>query len=778
MDKKNAPHNSLNRKHKALLLGASFLAAATTAATTTQAQTSETFGVEEIIVTSRKRTETLQQAPISVTAFSASAIEARSLESFNDLNNFAPNIELNNGRVDGGGSVAQLYIRGVGQEDYSFPNDPGVGVYLDGVYVSRSSGGDFGFLNIERIEVLRGPQGTLYGKNTIGGAINVITRKPTGETAGEASVTYGRYDRLDFTGSVDFAISENLAATLSGMTRSRDGYGRDFLGRQLREENKDAARLQLLYQPNDNLDILLQTDYSRQRGTGSVGALRRFWDDGGAGVVTLVNTFAAPDVAARLGLQPPFDTFNAAWVNRIDETKDFTSGGTQDTKDNNDIFGINLTVDYDFGWAALKSITAYREVEIDVLRDGDHTPFDVTTVEVDEATEQLSQEFQLSGVNFDDRLKWLFGLYAINEKGRNSFSAPLIDGVTQAIGLDISLVTDTRIDTVSLAAFGEGTFYITPKLGITAGMRMAWEEKEYSYQVDRIFTGAPVIPLVVQKQDWTEFLPKGGIEYAATDDLLLYGTVARGFKAGGWNPRTLTPGTEPQEFDPERITTYEVGAKSTLFDGRATLNFSAFYSDYNNIQLIAVTDVAIDTDGDGVPDTTTVDTTINNAGGGEIYGAEIELVARPIPQLLIHSGLGLLDTRYTQLGDSVIAAGTATLQNEFIQSPHVTWNGAIEWTQELGRDNGSLIFFTDAAYKSKIFRSVQNFEDLITPGYWIWNGRISYVAPSDKWELAVFVTNITNEIYLTNGVDVRGLGSTEGYYSRPREWGVTLKARF
>lgn len=758
-------------------LGVATAASAQDAAAPDQPAIQAPRGVDQITVTARKREETLQTAPVSITAFDATGIESRSLESFNDLNNFAPNIELNNGRVDGGGSVAQLFIRGVGQEDYSFPNDPGVGVYLDGVYVSRSSGGDFGFMDIERIEVLRGPQGTLYGKNTIGGAINVITRKPSGENEGRVELTYGRYDRLDFSGSVDFRITDTLFAKISGMSRTRNGYGRNFLGERLRDEDKDAARIQLLYVPSSTFEVLLQADYSRQRGTGPVGALRQFWDDGGEGVVSLVNAIAAPGIAAELGLEPPFDVYGPAWINRIEETKDFTSGGTAETRDNNEIFGVSMTIDWDFDWAALKSITAYREVEIDVQRDGDHTPFDVFTVAIDERTEQLSQELQLSGTSFSDSLDWLFGLYAINEKGRNAFIAPLINGVTQEIGLDISLLTDTRIDTVSLAAFGEATYNITDRLGLTFGARLAWEEKEYTYQLDRLFTGVPVIPRITLKQDWTEFLPKGGIEFQLTDDALLYATVARGFKAGGWNPRTLTPGTEPQQFDPERITTYEIGAKTSWFDNRLTLNVAGFYSDYTNIQLIAVTEVAIDTDGDGVPDTTTVDTSINNAGAGEIYGAEIEIVARPVDPLLIQLGLGLLDTKYTDLGPGVVEAGTASLDNEFIQSPKVTFNGAIEYTIDMG-NAGALVLFTDASYKSKIFRSVQNFEDLITPGYWVWNARVTYMSPNEDWELAVFVTNITNEIYLTNGVDVRGLGATEAYYSRPREWGITARARF
>ncbi len=726
--------------------------------------------LEEIVVSARRREETLQSAPLSVTALSASAIEARSLESFNDLNNYVPNIELNNGRVDGGGSVAQLFIRGVGQEDYSFPNDPGVGVYLDGIYVSRSSAGDFGFMDVERVEVLRGPQGTLYGKNTIGGAINVITRKPSGSGEGELHLTVGRYDRVDLIGNLDVGLNENWFLKVAGMSRSRDGYGiQGVTGKPLREENKNAARAQLLYQPSPDLSALLQVDFSEQRGSGPVGAMRRFWP---GDIPNLINGIVAPSIADEFGLEPPFDVFGPAWVNRVDETDRFSSGGASETRDNNEVFGANLTVEWEVGPVAVKSITGYRTAEIDVQRDGDNTPFPVFTVAIDEKTYQTSQEFQLSGDALDGRFPWIVGVYGINERGRNSFAAPLLgQSVLDAIGLDISLLTDTRIDTTSLAVFGEATYYFTDQLGLTFGGRFNRDDKEYTYQLDRIFSGVPAIPRVELEETWNEFLPKLGLEYTLSDGQLLYFSVAEGFKAGGWNPRTLTPGTQPQSFDPETIRTYEIGFKTALFGGRATFNAAAFFSEYEDIQLIAVTEVQL-------PDgTNTVDTTINNAGAGEITGAEFELVFAPVDSLLINAGIGLLDTEFTELGQDVIDAGTATLDSEFIQSPSVTFNGSVEYTY--GLDGGAeLVLFSDVAYKDDIQRSVQNFEDLVTDAYWQWNGRVTYRPARGDWELAGFVTNITDEIYMTNGVDVRGLGATEAYYSRPREWGLSFTTRF
>ena len=405
-------------------------------------------------------------------------------------------------------------------------------------------------------------------------------------------------------------------------------------------------------------------------------------------------------------------------------------------------------------------------MKVDVLRDGDHTPFRVVEVGVKEATKQASQEFQFSGKMFDDKLEYIFGLYGIRETGSNAFVAPLLAGIENILGDIVSLRTDTRIKSTSYAAFGEFTYNLTDQLGITVGGRLNTDKKVYDYALYRIFSGALVNGPAHLKDKWTEFLPKFGIQYKIDRDILAYGTFSKGFKAGGWNPRTLSAGLTPQQFDPEYLTSYEAGLKTTLADGRVTFNVAGFYSDYKDIQLIGVT-----TAPDG-----SVDTTVLNGGKARIYGAEFELNARPVPELLLSAGLGLLKAKYLQLDPVVVATGVTT-RNKLIQSPARTFNVQATYTVELG-NAGKLLLNGDAAYKSKIYRSIQNFPDLITPSYWIFNSRVTYVDPSEKYEVAAFVTNLTNKIYLANGVDVRALGEVEGYYNRPREWGLSLKARF
>ncbi|MCC5862497.1 MAG: TonB-dependent receptor plug domain-containing protein, partial [Gammaproteobacteria bacterium] len=381
-------------------------------------------GVEEIVVTARKREETIQNTPVSMTAFSGEGIEARNIDSFSDLSNFAPNLDISGGIPNGGGSATQIFIRGVGQDDYSFPNEPGVGLYIDGVYISRSAAGDFGFLDIERIEVLRGPQGTLYGRNTIGGAVKVITAAPTGELEGRLGATVGSYNRRDIFGHLDFPISDTVSGKIGGAVRKRDGLGTNFIGQDLGNTDELTTRGALRFQPSDDLDIIFRADYLRQRQDGPAGSMVRF--DPNDATEGLINALIAPARAAELGLQPPFDRYGDAWVRTLaaDGRGVYNSGGTVETRDWADIWGISMSVDWAIGDLALNSITAFRDYDIDIRRDSEHTPFDIVQVDNPETYWQLSQEFQLNGLSMDGRLNWVVGLYGLLEDGKSELFAP------------------------------------------------------------------------------------------------------------------------------------------------------------------------------------------------------------------------------------------------------------------------------------------------------------------------------------------------------------------
>lgn len=722
--------------------------------------------IEEIVVTARKREETVQTTPVSMTAFSAESLEARSLSSFNELGDFAPNVDISGGIPNGGGSAAQIFIRGVGQDDYSFPNEPGVGLYIDGVYISRSVAGDFGFMDIDRIEVLRGPQGTLYGRNTIGGAVKIITKKPEGSNSGRVDLTVGNEGRIDAHANYDVALGERMAAKFAIAQFTRDGLGENIIGQELGDEDEFDARAALLFEASDDLQFLFQADYLHQKQNGPAGSMVRF-DDLDPTTDFLINGLLAPPVAEEFGLEPPYDQYGEAWVKTLDcDECVYESGGAAETRDWAEIYGLSATIDWTPGETlTLKSITSYRDYDIDVRRDSEHTPFNVVQVDNPEQFSQLSQELQLSGSSLDYRLDWLVGVYGLLEDGESELYAPLLSGLYDAVGADLTALINSDYDAYSVAAFGEATYNFTDRFGVTFGGRITHDSKEYVYGLMRPESGQVPLPPEELNDSWTEFLPKIGVEFQATETLLWYANASRGYKAGGYNSRALS-GIAPKAYDPEFVNAVEAGFKSTLLDSRVTLNGAVFYNDYEDIQLLAVLDL-----GGG-----NVETVIENAGQGRIIGGELELVAVPSNQWEFTAGIGLLDTEYDEVGDSASQAGI-TEDNEFINAPEVSFNASAEYEFTLG-DPGMITLRTDVAHKASQFRDAVNTPELETDDYTLWNARATLRPHTGAWELAAFVTNITDELYVTNGVSVLGLGYVEAYYNRPREWGLSFAINF
>ncbi len=714
-------------------------------------------------MTARRREETVQTTPVSMVAFSAAAIEARSVASFNEIGNFAANLDINGGIPNGGGSAAQLFIRGVGQDDYSFPNEPGVGLYFDDVYISRSVAGDFGFMDVERIEVLRGPQGTLYGRNTIGGAVKVVTRKPEGTNTGQFGATIGGFDRLDAYVNYDLGISETVALKVAAATFNRDGLGNNLIGQDLGDEEEINLRASLRVEPSDSLDILVVADHMHQKQNGPAGSMVRF-DALDPTTDFLINATLAPATAEAFNLQPPEDVYGAAYVRTLDACGDCVhdSGGAAETRDWADVLGLSATVEWSLaGGNLLRSISAMRDYDIDVRRDSEHTPFDIVRVDNPEQFTQFSQELQLSGSAFADRLDWVVGLYGLVETGDSELLAPLLSGLFNAVGADLTAFIEAEYDAFSVAAFGEGTYRLTDRIGLTAGARVTHDDKKYIYGLSRPESGQVPLPPEKLTSNWTEFLPKVGLEFQQSEELLWYANLGRGYKAGGYNSRALS-GIAPKAYDPEFVDAFEIGFKSTLADGRVTLNGAAFHNDYQDIQLLAVLDL-----GGG-----NVETVIENAGEGRIIGAELEIVAVPTERLELTVGIGALDTKYDEVGDS--AAGAGILEsNAFINAPDLNFNGSAQYEFDLG-EAGRLAVRADVVHKSAQHRDAVNTPELKADAYTLWNARATWSPSGGNWRVAAFVTNITDELYVTNGVSVLGLGYVEAYYNRPREWGLAL----
>ena len=740
-------------------------AALTMSAGAVTAQESGYQGLEEVIVTARKREESVQNTPVSMVAVDAKGLKDRSIDTFGRLGEIAPNIEINGGIPNGGGSATQIFIRGIGQDDYSFPNEPGVGLYIDDVYVSRSAAADFGFMDVERIEILRGPQGTLYGRNTIGGAVKVVTKKPTGSNSGELGVTVGRYNRADIYANYDFALSPDVAMKAAVATFNRDGLGTNLIGQDLGEDDELDARVGLRWNVTDTTEVLLSADYMRQEQAGPAGSMVRF-DPLDPTTDFLINGLLAAPVAAAYNLQPPADVYGSAYVRTLDDCDKcvYNSGGTVETRDDAEIFGASLTVNTAWGDVDMKSITAVRDYDIDIRRDSEHTPFDIVQVDNPETFTQLTQEFQWSGSLANGKLDYVVGAFGLLEDGDSELYAPLLSGLYAAVGADLTAFIETEYDAFSVAAYAEATYALSDKLAITFGGRLTHDDKEYVYGLSRPESGAVPLPPETLSESWTEFLPKLGIEYQLEADLLLFANASSGYKAGGYNSRALS-GIAPKAFDPEYVDVYELGFKSTLANNTFILNGALFYNDYTDIQLLAVLDL-----GGG-----NVETVIENAGEATIIGGELEFQWAPTAALNFSGGVGFLNAEYDEVGASAASAGILD-SNELINAPEISANLAAEYRLYLPM--GEIALRTDLVYRDEQYRDAVNTPELKADAYTLWNGRVTWSSPDERWEVAGFVTNITDEIFVTNGVSVLGLGYVEAYYSRPREWGLSLTMNF
>lgn len=724
----------------------------------------------DIVVTARRRAESLQKVPISITAFSGEGLKERGVQDLKGLSNFTPNLELNSGRPDGGGTTAQIYIRGVGQNDFLIPNDPGVGLYVDDVYVSRSSGAVSGLSDVASIEVLRGPQGTLYGKNTIGGAVRITTTRPDlNDFSGRMAVTLGSYGRHDFTGSVNVPLGDDLAVRIAGASRNTNDIGKrplDPSGRGTGNINQQAGRIVALYRPSSDLSLTVIGDYTRTDQHQAYGANRGYFA-GASALIDVLNASVYPRLATSLGL-PVGTTFDGRWVST--PKRNF---GTGPNIDKFDVWGLSATTAYDLtADIQLKSITAYRSVKGVAGRDGDASPFPVLETISRDDNEQFSQEIQLNGSSLADRFKWTLGLYYLRENLENRLSGSLWGGLAQSpVGQSFDPTSLGRLKGNSYAVFGQGTYDLSDRLHLTLGGRYNIEKKDFQNrwtfaQPNRSFTCPGVfVDGVFRECKSTDkvFTPAASIGYDVTPTVLTYASYSEGFKAGGWTPRLFSQQSLKQ-FRPEKLKAYEAGVKSSFLDRRVILNADMFYSDYSDLQL---TSVLADSQGNPQP-------VVENAGSARIWGIEAETTIRLGGGTRIQGGLGFIDARYTRL-DPGVSFG---LDNKLPDVPPLTVTGSIN--QDVAMANGGNVTLQlDGSYKGKTYKDPGNSPFVIQRPFVLLNARASYSPAGAQWTLAVFGTNLLDKQYLVNGLDLRGtFGIIESYFGRPREFGAEFSVKF
>lgn len=714
--------------------------------------------LEETLVTAQKRTESMQETPVSMQAYSGVELEARSAGDLSNIADFTPNLEFDaTSPISGSSNAAVVFIRGIGQTDFVLTSDPGVGIYLDGVYISRAMGGVLDLLDIERVEVLRGPQGTLFGKNTVGGALNVTTKKPGPDFELEAAVTTGDYDRFDAMVGINTPIlDDTLFLRASLATRNRDGYGDRLLtGETMGDVNSDTLRASLLWLPAENVELTLAFDRT----------------EADEDMPTTSLLVADPNVGGMNNLSGLYNLYSTlGWVDGplYDESwltgDEFKSNGTAPVGSETDVTGTSLTGVWNLDNFSIKSITAYRETDTSFGRDTDHSPITIIHTANTMDLEQFSQEFNFGGVAFNDSLDWLLGLYYFNEKGEDLPRISILPDVTDfegglALPDEFSVHGDIDIDNTSLAAFFHGTYSITDRLSTTFGLRYTDEEKKTNLDVFYPTSGIRLLENPKTTQDFDDWTPRIGLEYAFSDQIFGYISYSEGFKSGGVVSRYNMPRVDPIIFEPEEVTNYEIGLKSQWFDQRLRVNAAAFFMDYTDIQITVFNGV--------VPET-------RNAAEGEILGAEIEFTGILAEGLILTGALGYMDAEYTELDDPGTGALEVTLDHEFVNTPEFSANLSLEYRFDLA-DVGEVSMMLDYAYRDEVANDAANTPELIGDSTEIINARLALVSANQHWEVALFGRNLTDETYLTSGVSTTAFGIVEGVYGRPQEYGLTVK---
>ncbi len=777
---------SLSPTRRALLA----VLAATTAITTpafaqdSAATSDDGSATDEIVVIARKREERLVDVPIAVSALSTAQLEKMGANDISGVQGAVPNVNIVQGR--GSASSANFYIRGIGQPDALQTFDPAVGVYVDGVYLSRIQGALLNLYDVQRVEVLRGPQGTLYGKNTIGGAVNIVSRKPDlDDITGQASFTYGRFNETTGKGYVSVPlVPGSVALSLAALYDTRDGIVTDpATGKKYNDRDNLSGRAILRAQASDTVEILLSGDYTRQRNALTLG-------EATSGLIgfNYNATFTAltPFVISPATPLGPYD---------YKASTSFTNGEGQKL----DHWGVSGTINIELGDAlTLTSITAYRKLRPDLYIDIDATTAQLGDVFVGIDQHQLSQELQLK---LDaGPLKGVLGLYYLNEHVVSHQEA-YANSYLRYVGTPLNFLrtVDDEQDTKSYAAFGQLTYDLTDQFAVTAGLRYTHEKKDYfrtttattfsptfNFTIASTYAFPTSLPAPFNALDGASYdawTPSLTLSYKPTPDTLLYASGSRGFKSGGFNGRVNGVADVTQEvngqsvivptFKPETVWTYELGAKGSFLNGAVMLSAAAFYSDYKDFQARV---------GGGNTGISGGSFPVINAGKLRIQGFEFEAAIKPADPLTLTASVGYLDSQYKEFADgrrapafSCNPTGTEVVCKPAF-SPPLTLRLGADYRVAVG-DSASLSLGGDIRFVDKHYLSVDNRPGLTENGYWL--GNLYAQVDFDKFYLRGVIKNVGNTLYRTDGQEFSSVGNIQTvYYGDPRSWNATVGVRF
>ncbi|GAA5526033.1 vitamin B12 transporter BtuB [Microbulbifer aestuariivivens] len=705
---------SIIKKPLALVIAALQLGAVGTAYAQ-QDQGRSATSLEEVVVTARKREESLQSVPIAVTALDSAALESRQISAVEDLGRAVPNLLTT--PASGSPTNTRIFMRGLGQGESSQPTaESAVGLYIDDVYVARSNGANIGLYDIERIEVLRGPQGSLYGRNSTTGAIKVVTRKPTGEQDFDLSLSAGELDNKGVRISASAPLSSDWAAGVSAMYFEQGGY---ITRRDMESEAKIESDL------NAREYGGVRTSLSRTVQDGFTADLSAYYftDDGEASYITPMD--------AETG-QP---YFNGDFYSTGSNLPQFARA---------DQYGASANLSWELGDITLRSVTAYRNVENDNLIDISGRNSWYIDTEVDSS--QISQELQLLGSAFAERVDWIAGVYLLREESDSL--------TTNALGPILS-TQDYTVETDSQALFGQATLHASEIVDLTLGLRYTRDDKQ--------FDGTTNSNMLFENgsnrlsETFDDVTPKLGIDVQATDEMLIYASVAKGFKAGGFQGRALNAGDQEVLYDAEQVWTYEAGIKSEWLQNRLRLNANYFMNQFEDLQLNSLNP------GGG--------TVIQNAAEAEVDGIEVELTYMATDRLYVVANYATAWGAYKELADNVSGV---TLDSELPGTPEV--NASIGVEHSFSFAAGELLWGLDYQHTSEVQPGASTSALVEVPSLDLFNGFVKFTDADDRWSVGLFGTNLGDKAYHYTGFTFSSFEAV--YAASPRMIKAVVDYRF
>lgn len=753
-------------------------------------------GLEEIVVMARRTAENLQLSPVSITAITEAGLDARNIVKLDQVATAAPNVVFEpTAPLTGSSNNGSIFIRGIGTTEFSLGTEPGVGVYVDDVYLARTSGNVSDILDVEAIEILRGPQGTLFGRNSLGGAIVMRSKRPEAELSGLVKAGFGTDGLWNVSGMVNLPLSDTLRTRLSVTSRQQDGYVRDVTGTEDFGRTKSVAgRAAVEWSPAESFVATARLDFTHENNSAAPYVLIDLFD------TNPLNPGAPTFVAFQnLGLGCATSQGNAggACVDRYfirgrHETvfgystddrflNDFNDERFQ-SKDFTEVFGGSLTLEWSPGPVSIKSVTAYRQVESRNPRNPDHTPYQVLEANSDLEQDQITTELQFSGAAFEDRLQWIAGAFYMREKGFQLDSVAL---------WPLTLFSGGDFTNKNWAVFGQGTIKLTDTVDLTLGVRNTEEDKTFRAVSDNfrfgrtqaivsfrpLVLGIPgstaadpkiEIPPVAIFNDptpltFSEITYHANLAWHVSDDVMTYATVSRGYKAGGFEQRLALPVAKALTFEPEFADAYEIGFKSELFGRTLRLNGAAFQTNYKGIQCAVVIGIA--------------PTTIN-CGDGEIRGAEIEANWVPGDGWMIDLGAGYTDAKWKSGTLTPLAATVGIREsNAFAMIPEFSATAGVSRDFALGA-LGTVTPRVDMNFRSKIYKDSANNPMLRQDAFSLWNVGVAWTSVSQRLKVSLQGRNVTDEEYMMTGVSQPDGGFTEAVYARGAEWSASVQWTF